>query len=117
MVTRKSSWLGPVTVEMARGRGVILQRYAKGGLADVTTLTLAEGLPWRTGAGMHGRMTQEELAERLGVSVDAVGKYERSQSFIRGDLEHRLADALGWSREEILACREDWASRRRGRTV
>ncbi|MCP5372781.1 MAG: DNA topoisomerase IV subunit A [Hyphomicrobiales bacterium] len=39
--------------EMARGRGVILQRYAKGGLADVTTLTLAEGLPWRTGAGLH----------------------------------------------------------------
>jgi transcriptional regulator with XRE-family HTH domain len=67
---------------------------------------------WRTGAGRHGRMTQEELAERLGVSVDAIGKYERSQSFIRGDLEHRLADALGWSRDEIVACREDWESRR-----
>lgn len=57
-------------------------------------------------------MTQEELAERLGVSVDAIGKYERSLSYIRGDLEHRLADALGWSRAEILACREDWDSRR-----
>lgn len=35
---------------MTRGRGVMLQRYVKGGLADVTTLTLAEGLSWRAGS-------------------------------------------------------------------
>jgi len=34
---------------MGRGRGVILQRYASGGLADITTLNAAEGLSWRSG--------------------------------------------------------------------
>ena len=81
-------------------------------MAETASLFARRLRAWRTGAGLHGRMTQEELAERLGVSVDAIGKYERSQSFIRGDLEHRLEDALGWSREDILACRDDWESRR-----
>jgi topoisomerase IV subunit A len=35
--------------EMGRGRGVILQRYAKGGLADVTSFTMEEGLSWQIG--------------------------------------------------------------------
>jgi len=35
--------------EMARGRGVILQRYKDGGLADVTTFDLVEGLHWQSG--------------------------------------------------------------------
>ncbi|MGD9614690.1 MAG: DNA topoisomerase IV subunit A [Alphaproteobacteria bacterium] len=33
--------------EMTRGRGVILQRYRSGGLADVKVLRLADGLSWR----------------------------------------------------------------------
>ncbi len=66
---------------------------------------------FRASNGQHGRMTQEQLAELLGVSTDAVGKYERSVSFIRGDLEHRLSDRLGWGRADILACRENWDSR------
>jgi topoisomerase-4 subunit A len=33
--------------EMTRGRGVILQRYRSGGLADAKVLRLAEGLSWR----------------------------------------------------------------------
>ncbi|SPH24967.1 hypothetical protein DEA8626_04000 [Defluviimonas aquaemixtae] len=81
-------------------------------MAESASLFARKLRAWRAGAGIHGRITQEMLAERLGVSVDAVGKYERSASFIRGDLEHRLADELGWSREEILACREDWDARR-----
>jgi topoisomerase-4 subunit A len=35
--------------EMARGRGVILQKYKDGGLSDVKTFNLAEGLTWRLG--------------------------------------------------------------------
>ncbi len=39
---------------MGRGSGVIMQRYAQGGLADVTTLNLKEGLTWQTRAGVRG---------------------------------------------------------------
>jgi len=35
--------------EMARGRGVILQRYRTGGLADARVFRLADGLSWRQG--------------------------------------------------------------------
>ena len=35
--------------EMARGRGVILQRYHQGGLADARVITKAEGLSWKSG--------------------------------------------------------------------
>jgi topoisomerase-4 subunit A len=35
--------------EMSRGRGVILQRFRSGGLADARTLRLADGLSWRQG--------------------------------------------------------------------
>jgi len=38
---------------MGRGRGVILQRYAKGELSDVATFSKAAGLPWRQGGGMR----------------------------------------------------------------
>jgi topoisomerase-4 subunit A len=35
--------------EMARGRGVILQRYKQGGLSDLKVFTRSEGLTWRRG--------------------------------------------------------------------
>ncbi|NQV57384.1 MAG: DNA topoisomerase IV subunit A, partial [Rhodospirillales bacterium] len=35
--------------EMTRGRGVILQRYKDGGLADVKTFNAKDGLSWKTG--------------------------------------------------------------------
>ena len=37
--------------EMARGRGVVLQRYGTGGLADAKVFNTAEGLTWRHGGG------------------------------------------------------------------
>ncbi|MEL6453004.1 MAG: DNA topoisomerase IV subunit A, partial [Pseudomonadota bacterium] len=37
--------------EMARGKGVRLQRYKDGGLSDATTFTLADGLSWSDPAG------------------------------------------------------------------
>jgi topoisomerase-4 subunit A len=35
--------------EMTRGRGVTLQKYKDGGLSDVKTFDLEEGLTWRLG--------------------------------------------------------------------
>jgi topoisomerase-4 subunit A len=35
--------------EMARGRGLILQRYKDGALSDLKTFALSEGLTWRRG--------------------------------------------------------------------
>jgi len=36
--------------ELARGRGVILQRYHDGGLSDAAVFPLAEGLRWKSGS-------------------------------------------------------------------
>jgi topoisomerase-4 subunit A len=36
---------------MNRGRGVVLQRYKDGGLADAKTMDLADGLTWRQAGG------------------------------------------------------------------
>ncbi|MES0824938.1 helix-turn-helix domain-containing protein [Ruegeria sp. SCP11] len=69
---------------------------------------------YRARNGKHGRMSQEQLAVLLGLSVDAISKYERSLSYIRGDLEHLLTEKLGWTRDEVVACREDWESRSSG---
>lgn len=82
-------------------------------MTDWTSLFARKLREHRANSGDHGRMTQEELAESLGVSVDAIGKYERSLSYIRGDLEHRLVEHLGWGREDVLACRQDWEAGRR----
>ena len=35
--------------EMTRGRGVIMQRHAEGGLSDIAVFDLADGLSWRSG--------------------------------------------------------------------
>jgi topoisomerase-4 subunit A len=38
---------------MSRGRGVILQKYKDGGLADIKVFKLADGLSWRSGNGVR----------------------------------------------------------------
>ena len=38
---------------LARGRGVILQRYRDGGLSDAKIFSKADGLSWKTGAGVR----------------------------------------------------------------
>ncbi len=38
---------------LARGRGVILQRYKDGGLSDAKMFKKADGLSWKTGAGVR----------------------------------------------------------------
>ncbi|MDX1711581.1 MAG: DNA topoisomerase IV subunit A [Rhodovibrionaceae bacterium] len=50
--------------EMARGRGVILQRYRDGGLSDLKVFTLADGLSWTAGAGRT--RTEHDLTAWLG---------------------------------------------------
>ena len=55
--------------EMARGKGVRLQKYKDGGLSDARTFTLAEGLSWKDPAGRT--RTETDLAEWLGKRAQA----------------------------------------------
>jgi topoisomerase-4 subunit A len=45
--------------EMTRGRGVIMQRFKDGGLADVSVFALDTGLSWRSGERMRTEMVLE----------------------------------------------------------
>jgi topoisomerase-4 subunit A len=57
--------------EMARGRGVRLQKYLKAELSDVTTFESKEGLSWKDSAGRDQSMTAKELADWNGNRADA----------------------------------------------
>jgi topoisomerase-4 subunit A len=57
--------------EMARGRGVRLQKYSGGKLSDVTTFDAREGLSWKDSAGRDQGMTMKELADWRGNRADA----------------------------------------------
>ncbi len=50
--------------EMGRGKGVRLQKYKDGGMSDVATFTMADGLSWLDPAGRT--RTEVELAEWTG---------------------------------------------------
>ena len=55
--------------EMARGKGVRLQKYKDGGLSDVTTVAYAAGLSWKETGGRT--RTEADLAEWLGARATA----------------------------------------------
>ena len=55
--------------ELARGKGVRLQKFKDGGLSDATTFTLAEGLSWHDPAGRT--RTESDLTEWLGKRAGA----------------------------------------------
>ena len=55
--------------EMARGKGVRLQKYKDGGLSDATTFTLAEGLSWQDPAGRT--RTERALEDWIGKRATA----------------------------------------------
>jgi topoisomerase IV subunit A len=57
--------------EMARGRGVRLQRYKDGGMSDLRTFTAGEGLSWTDSAGRAFSLTLKELADWRGNRADA----------------------------------------------
>ncbi len=71
--------------EMARGKGVRLQKYKDGGLADARTLKLADGLSWPDSAGR----TRSEpdlsdwLAKRAGPGRMAPRGFPRNNRFPR----------------------------------
>jgi topoisomerase-4 subunit A len=57
--------------EMARGRGVRLQRYNEKGLSDVATFKGKEGLNWFDAAGRTFTMPVKELSDWRGKRADA----------------------------------------------
>jgi topoisomerase-4 subunit A len=57
--------------EMARGRGVRLQRYKDGGLSDVKTFRAEQGLSWTDAAGREFSLTLKEFADWRGNRADA----------------------------------------------
>ncbi len=54
---------------LSRGRGVRLQRYKDGGLSDVRTITLKQGLSWTDASGRNFNLN--ELREWVGERAQA----------------------------------------------
>jgi topoisomerase-4 subunit A len=52
--------------EMTRGKGVRLQRYKDGGVADIKCFAIADGLTWEDSAARVFTKNRDELAEWLG---------------------------------------------------
>ncbi len=57
--------------EMVRGKGVILQRFKDGALADVRVFRKSEGLTWLDSAGRTYTLTWSELKEWVGERAQA----------------------------------------------
>ena len=57
--------------EMARGKGVRLQKYKDGGIADLRVFTLDEGLTWQDASGRNFTKGKDELVEWMGVRAAA----------------------------------------------
>jgi topoisomerase-4 subunit A len=73
--------------EMARGRGVRLQKYTGAALSDVTTFDAKAGLTWKDSAGRDQSMTAKELADWRGNRADAgrlAHGLPKSNKFLRG---------------------------------
>src|SRR5437660_1204985 len=57
--------------EMARGRGVRLQKYKDGGLSDIAVFDAKQGLSWKDSAGREFSATMKELSDWQGNRADA----------------------------------------------
>jgi topoisomerase IV subunit A len=57
--------------EMARGRGVRLQKYTSASLSDVTVFDSKTGLTWKDSSGREHSMTPKELSDWRGNRADA----------------------------------------------
>ncbi|MEM9145291.1 MAG: DNA topoisomerase IV subunit A [Pseudomonadota bacterium] len=71
--------------EMARGKGIRLQKYKDGGLADALCIALAEGLAWPDSAGRVRREPDlsEWLGRRAGIGRMAPRGFPRNNRFPR----------------------------------
>jgi topoisomerase IV subunit A len=71
--------------EMTRGKGVILQRFKDGGLADARTFDTEIGLTWVDSAGRTFTLSIEDLSDWIGVRAQAgrsaPPRFPRSTSF------------------------------------
>jgi topoisomerase-4 subunit A len=57
--------------EMARGKGVRLQRFKDGGLSDVQVFALKQGLSWRDSAGRSFNLGKADLRDWIGNRAEA----------------------------------------------
>ena len=57
--------------EMNRGKGVRLQKYKDGGLSDVTTFSMGDGLSWKDPAERTRTVEEAELQEWIGKRASA----------------------------------------------
>jgi len=57
--------------EMARGKGVRLQKYKDGGVSDIRTFAIAEGLSWQDSADRTFTRSKDDLAEWIGARASA----------------------------------------------
>jgi topoisomerase-4 subunit A len=73
--------------EMARGRGVRLQKYSSAKLSDVAVFESKAGLAWKDSAGRDQSMSWKELADWRGNRADAgrlAHGLPKSNKFLRG---------------------------------
>jgi topoisomerase-4 subunit A len=57
--------------EMARGKGVRLQRYRDGGVSDAKVFRLADGLTWKDSSGRTWTVEAQDLKDWLGNRAEA----------------------------------------------
>ena len=57
--------------EMARGKGVRLQKYKDGGVADARAFAMADGLTWKDSAGRTFTVAKADLKDWIGNRGDA----------------------------------------------
>lgn len=57
--------------EMGRGKGVRLQRFKDGGIADILVFALADGLSWQDSGGRTFTVKQPDLREWIGNRAEA----------------------------------------------
>jgi topoisomerase-4 subunit A len=57
--------------EMARGKGVRLQKYKDGGVLDLKTFAMADGLSWQDAAERTFTRSKDELLEWIGARASA----------------------------------------------